>query len=186
MNNIKTADDVREWAKMIVDAKGDKYTPLAKADMLAIAQFIVEAGKPKDYTEADKAYVPPVKPEQGKPPKEESPATTPPSPTAIGTDGPKPKSDVWGQPTKPMSDDSSTSGGKQTTTATMMRSYALHRAGFTVQQAYDKFLNWSKEHPKEATVMDFSTGVKSANAAFAYWLAEIISVEVPTTTTARM
>ena len=179
MNNIKTADDVRKWAKTIVDAKGDKYIPLAKADMLAIAQFIVDVGKPKDYTEEDKAYAPTTKTEQ------EKPATQPPSQTAVGVADTKPKREVWGQLTKPSAADTSTTGGKTTTTATMTRGYALHRAGSTTQQAYDKFLEWSKENPKEATVMDFSTGVKSANAAFAYWLAEIISVEVPTTTTAR-
>ena len=179
MNNIKTADDVREWAKTIVDAKGDKYIPLAKADMLAIAQYIVDW---EEYRKQD-----------GKPELEDDkPATPPPSQTAVGVADQKPKSEVWGQPTKPSTDDTSitggtsTTGGKTTTTATMTRGYALHRAGSTTQQAYDKFLEWSKENPKEATVMDFSTGVKSANAAFAYWLAEIISVEVPTTTTARI
>ena len=163
MNNIKTADDVRQWAKMIVDAKGDKYTPLAKADMLAIAQFIVDVGgdAPAKPDEANKAYVPPTE-------------------TAVGTADDKPSEKDESKPTT--ADTPSTKAEKQTSTATMMRSYALHRAGFTVQQAYDKFLEWSKEHPKEASVMDFSTGTRSANAAFAYWLAEIISVEVPNTT----
>ena len=67
----------------------------------------------------------------------------------------------------------------KTAKATMTRGYALHRAGFTTQQAYDKFLEWAKDHKGESSVMDFSTGQKSVSAAFAYWLAEIIEVDVP-------
>ena len=65
------------------------------------------------------------------------------------------------------------------TKATMTRGYAYHRAGYTVQQAYDEFLKWGKEHPTETTVMDFSNGQSNKYAAFAYWLNEIIEVEVP-------
>ena len=166
MNNIKTADYVREWARMILEAKGEKYTPLSKGDQFEIARFILE-GDEMEKGDGSK-----------QPPPQEETSTIPPSPTAVGTTDEKPQATPADSPTIGYS---SSSGGKPTTaTATMMRSYALHHAGFTVQQAYDKFLEWSKEHPKEATVMDFSTGVKSANAAFAYWLAEIISVEVPT------
>ena len=64
----------------------------------------------------------------------------------------------------------------------MTRAYAYHRAGFDVQQAYDKFLEWCKVHPKSKEVMDFSTGHKSVDAAFAYWLGEIITVDVPSQT----
>lgn len=172
MNNIKNADDVRQWARMIVDAKGDKYTPLAKADMLAIAQFIVDVGEDTSKPdEVNKAYVPPTKTEQ-------PPTST--STTAVGTAEDKPKVEE----AKPItSGQSSSADAKPTSTATMMRSYALHRAGATVQQAYDKFLKWAQGNQKEASVMDFSTGRKSTSAAFAYWLSEIISVEVPTTET---
>ena len=167
MNNINSTQDVIAWAKEIVAANGDKYTPLSKDDQYAIAKYIMETAT----TVEDKA------PEAE---KDTSPAQPP---TAVGTADPKPAVVEVRKPTH--EETCSTSGGKTTTTAQMMRSYALHRAGYTVQQAYDEFLKWSKEHPKEATVMDFSTGVKSNNAAFAYWLAEIISVEVPTTTTVR-
>lgn len=165
MNNINSTQDVIAWAKEIVAANGDKYTPLSKDDQYAIAKYIMETAASEDKApEAE---------------KDTSPAQPP---TAVGTADPKP---AVVEVRKPTPEETCTSGGKDTTTATMMRSYALHRAGYTVQQAYDEFLKWSKEHPKEATVMDFSTGVKSNNAAFAYWLAEIISVEVPTTTTVR-
>lgn len=178
MNNIKTKEDVLAWAKIIMDGKGEKYIPLGKADMFAIAKYVVvgpenlndelkDVPLPMDDTEEKGAEAPSaskavgVAAEDKKPTIEENPADT------FHTSG-----------------CTSTTGGKTSTTATMTRSYALHRAGFTVQQAYDKFLKWCNDHPKEASVMDFRTGVKSANAAFAYWLSEIISVEVPTTTTA--
>ena len=63
----------------------------------------------------------------------------------------------------------------------MTRGYAYHRAGCDAQQAFDKFIQWVKEHPKDGAVMDFSTGVKSVDAAFAYWLNEIITLEIPRT-----
>lgn len=134
MNNIKTKEDVLGWAKIIVDGKGEKYIPLGKADMFAIAKYVAYGyGNLTEDLEVKVDMPPP-------------------------TD----------------------SGGPAVTKVTMTRGYALHRAGFTTQQAYDKFLAWSKEHPKEGMVMDFSTGVKSTNAAFAYWLMENIEVEVPT------
>lgn len=173
MNKINNDVDVLDWAKVIVDGKGEKFVPLGKGDMYVIAKFVL--------ANAQGLHCPPLVDEDG------NPKMMPPSPaqppTAVGTADPKP---AVVEVRKPTPEETCTSGGKDTTTTTMMRSYALHRAGYTVQQAYDEFLKWSTEHPKEATVMDFSTGVKSNNAAFAYWLAEIISVEVPTTTTATI
>lgn len=166
MNNIKTESEVYAWAETIVNGKGDKYIPLGKADMFAIAEFVVK------YSPCE--------------PLQEVPPPPPPSPEAE-----KP-ADVTAKE-EPAKDDkpydlapaeiystTSTSGGPTSTKVTMPRGYALHRAGFSTQKAYDKFLEWSKGHPKEGTVMDFSTGVKSSNAAFAYWLMENIVVEVPT------
>ena len=66
-------------------------------------------------------------------------------------------------------------------TSTMTRAYAYHRAGFDVQQVFDKFLEWGKEHPKQMEVMDFSNGQKSVAAAFAFWLGEIVTVDGPVT-----
>ena len=65
------------------------------------------------------------------------------------------------------------------TTATMTRADAYHRAQYSAQQAYDEFLKWAADHPKETSVMDFSTGAKSQVAAFAYWLGETIMIDVP-------
>lgn len=171
MNNIKNEKDVLEWAELIVNSKGDKYVPLSKADMYAIAQFVV--------TYAPSAPLEDVPPPPSAPKEEDD---EPPKATATAVEKDKPYVEER-QPTGEGMSVSSTATREPTQKVTMTRGYALHHAQFTTQQAYDKFLEWSKEHPKEGSVMDFSTGVKSTNAAFAYWLMENIVVEVPATTT---
>lgn len=163
MNNIKTESDVCAWAETIVNGKGDKYIPLGKADMFAIAEFVMTYAPSKPLP-----TVPEVPPSPS--PEAEKPAEVPAKDEIAKDDKPY-------DPT-PISTTTVPSGG-ETRKVTMTRGYALHHAHFTTQQAYDKFLEWSKEHPKEGVVMDFSTGVKSANAAFAYWLMENIVVDVP-------
>lgn len=165
MNKIKTDVDVLDWAKMICDGKGEKFVPLGKSDMFAIADFVLR--------NAQCLHNPPNGELMAENPEE----TSPDKDAAVGTADEKPSTE---EVKPPVAASTSTTGGPATTKVTMTRGYALHRAGFTTQQAYDKFLDWCKEHPKEGTVMDFSTGVKSANAAFAYWLMENIVVEVPT------
>lgn len=176
MNNIKTKADVLAWAKMILDGKGEKYTPLGKADMFAIAKYVAYGyGNLTEDLEV-KDDMPPPHSAEAEPPAEK------PSPESEkSADVPaKEEPDKDDKPYDPAPVHTTTvpSGG-ETRKVTMTRGYALHHAQFTTQQAYDKFLAWSKEHPKEGTVMDFSTGVKSTNAAFAYWLMENIVVDVP-------
>ena len=60
----------------------------------------------------------------------------------------------------------------------MTRGVAFHFSGFTAQQAFDKFLEETKGKSDMAKVMDFSTGRQSADAAFAYWLNEILNVNI--------
>lgn len=176
MNNIKTKEDIRTWAKIIVDGKGEKYIPLGKADMLAIAKYVYHGYCNLTEDLEVKDDMPPHTDTEAEPQAKEP---SPDRDAAVKTADEK----TSVEEVNPLvANTTSTTVDSATTKATMTRGYALHRAGFTVQQAYDKFLDWSKEHPKEASVMDFSTGVRSANAAFAYWLAEIVSVEVPTTT----
>ena len=175
MNNITTADDVREWARMIVEAKGEKYTPLAKGDLYAIAKYVLECGM--------SAEKPPEQPDV-------------PSPEAIKTAVGTAKSikDIEVEDGRFVSEDEFRRRGGSTSTADqdhtietkVMRCVGLHEKGVAVQKAYDEFLEWSKSHPKEASVMDFSSGVRSNNAAFAYWLTELVTVKVPTSTIASM
>ena len=173
MNNIKTKEDILAWAKVIVDGKGDKYIPLGKADMFAIAKYVYHGycNLPEDL-EVEDDMPPPTAPEA----EPQTRGLSPDKDAAVGTADEKTSTD---EVKPPVADTTSSTVDSATTKVTMTRGYALHRAGFTTQQAYDKFLEWSKEHPKEGTVMDFSTGVKSANAAFAYWLIENIVAEVP-------
>ena len=158
MNKIETDADVLSWAEAVVAAKGEKFTVLSKGDQLAIARFIVKnmvdtpATPPETPPQADKAEMPPSTPHVPQVERDEVPKTEP-----------------WeDEPIKAV-----------TTTANVTRGYAYHRSGCTAQEAYDKFLTWGKEHPKDISVMDFATGNKSSAAAFAYWLHEIIKVEVP-------
>lgn len=156
MGKIETEADVREWAKAVVEAKGEKFTALSKGEQFVIAKYVV------DYSMAIPDMAPDTAPDnepQAEPQAEQEdphgdPETEPIHPT----------------PAAPVAD---------STTATMTRGYAYHRAGCDAQQAFDKFLEWVKNHPKDGSVMDFSTGTKSVDAAFAYWLNEIITLEIP-------
>ena len=150
MAKIETADDVLQWARAIVAANGEKFTPLSKGEQFTIAKFIVST----EVNEGD----------------------------ANDADAPKPRE--WkGESSQeclvPQEDDVQERGMTPVTTATMTRAYAYHRAQYSAQQAYDEFLKWAADHPKETSVMDFSTGAKSQVAAFAYWLGETIMRDVP-------
>lgn len=150
MAKIETADDVRQWARAIVAANGEKFTALSKGEQFTIAKFIVAT----EVNEGD----------------------------ANDADAPKPRE--WkGESSQdcqvPQEDEAQERGISPVTTATMTRAYAYHRAQYSAQQAYDEFLKWAADHPKETSVMDFSTGAKSQVAAFAYWLGETISIDIP-------
>ena len=161
MKKIETDADVLEWAWTMVGAKGDKFTPLSKGEQFVIAKYIVANANGMASTETHE------KPEQITATvtnwEDDIPPPPPPMPSVQG--------DSVTVPLEP-----------PTSKATMSRAYAYHRAGFDVQQAYDKFLEWCKDHPKSREVMDFSTGHKSVDAAFAYWLGETITVDVPSQT----
>lgn len=142
MSNIKTAEDIRNWAKTIVEADGNKFIPLSKGDMLAIAKYILSS--------AESTYVI----------------------TTTTSEGVQPNGDEDGKvPHNSEDKPDSVLENKHT------RMYVLHKEGLSTQQAYDRYLEWAKEHPKDAVVMDFSTGVKSNVAGFAYWLGAEIPYE---------
>ena len=161
MKKIETDADVLEWAQTMVEANGDKFTPLSKGEQFVIAKYIVANANGVAATET-----------------EEKPEAATATATKVEDDIPPPP-----PPMPSVQGDSVTAPLEPPTSkATMTRAYAYHRAGFDVQQAYDKFLEWCKDHPKSKEVMDFSTGHKSVDAAFAYWLGEIITVDVPSQT----
>lgn len=156
MGKIETEADVREWAKAVVEAKGEKFTALSKGEQFVIAKYVV------DYSMAIPDMAPDTAPDT-------EPQAEPQTPQAEPHGDPETEP-LHTTPAAPVAD---------TTTATMTRGYAYHRAGCDAQQAFDKFLEWVKNHPKGGSVMDFSTGTKSVDAAFAYWLNEIITLEIP-------
>ena len=158
MNKIETDADVLSWAETVMAANGEKFTVLSKGDQLAIARFIMKnrVGRPEE-----------AEPEPQPAESEPEPQPSTPNVPKVELDE-KPKTEPW--------EDKPIKG--TTTTATVTRGYAYHRSGCTAQEAYDKFLTWGKDHPKDTSVMDFATGNKSSAAAFAYWLHELIKVEV--------
>ena len=162
MKKIETDADVLDWARMMVEAKGDKFTPLSKGDQFVIAKYIMNIAFDGETTERDSVGQPAFDPESATATatKAEEPPPPPPMPSVQG--------DSVSAPLEP-----------PTSKAPMTRADAYHRVGFDVQQAYDKFLDWCKDHPKSKEVMDFSTGHKSVDAAFAYWLGETITVDIP-------
>ena len=160
MGKIETEADVREWAKAVVEAKGEKFTALSKGEQFVIAKYVV------DYSMAIPDMAPDTAPDTE---PQEEPQEEPQTPQAEPHGDPETEP-LHPTPSAPVAD---------TTTATMTRGYAYHRAGCDAQQAFDKFLEWVKNHPKGGSVMDFSTGTKSVDAAFAYWLNEIITLEIP-------
>lgn len=139
---IQNNNDIREWAGMIVEAKGEKFTPLTKGEQFLIAKYIIETSKNtlQETTDA---------PDKDDPKQQEHS-----------------QEEVKGSIETPVR------------TVKMTRGCAYHRAGLTAQETFDKFLENVKNNASKAQVMDFSTGRRSTDAAFAYWLSETIEVDL--------
>ena len=45
MNNIRSGAEVLQWAHTIADGKGEKFTPLSKGDMYAIANYTLDISR---------------------------------------------------------------------------------------------------------------------------------------------
>lgn len=176
---IETATDVVEWAKSVVEAKGEKFTALSKGEQYEIAKYISEMtplgalGEDKGDNE-DKEDAPPCLPEE-----EELPCQSVVEEPKDGGTWKEPDPPKGWSPEPHTSDVNLFPQVPTATTVTMTRGYVYHQMGLDAQQTFDKFLAWGKDHPKELTVMDFSTGRKSTDAAFAYWLNEIMPVNIP-------
>ena len=161
MKKIETDTDVLEWAKAVVEANGDRFTALSKGEQFVIAKFIVGVNGGFGDPESD------VKPEAATATAEEVHADVPPPSTTE----------------EPSVCSVSVSEKPPMQTIQVTRSDFLRSSGLDAQQTFDKFLKWCEEHPKDGSVMDFSTGVKSRDAAFAYWLCDKVLMEVPVAAT---
>ena len=162
---IETDADVLEWAKSVVDAEGEKFTALSKGEQYQIARYICDMNA--------------LRIAEANPPVTEKDCGNECSPSEEEVQKDEDLSHGLGEheTNRAVSPEQEK---QRCSTATMTRGYAYHRAGYTAQQTFDKFLAWGKEHPTELSVMDFSTGRRSTDCAFAYWLNEIITVDVPT------
>ena len=152
---IANEQDIRQWAAMIVEANGEKFTVLTKGDQYLIAKYILSMA---ESTGTQTAEPPQETGEQEQAAKRED--------THANMEEP-PKAAVKEALEHPVR------------TVTMTRGYAYHRAGFKAQEVYDKFLADAKENNADLKVMDFATGRQSVDAAFAYWLAQTIEVDLP-------
>lgn len=160
MNNIKTENDVIDWAKAIADGKGEKFIALSKGDMFAIAKYILGI--------SDTEPAPSTNPH---PRQEWTPAPAP-DPDQK-PDAELAVHDADGVEVKPQAP-----AETETRKIEMSMGCALHLKGKDAQQAYDQYLDAVKNHPKAKNVMDFSTGQSSSFAAFAYWLNQPVTVVI--------
>ena len=148
---IQTEADIRRWAETIVKANGEKFTPLTKGEQFLIAKYIMDSADSASTKDS----------EMGEP---------------IQDPIPDPKTEQEAKPADQQKDPQEKP--KHPPMMKMTRGVAFHFSGFTAQQAFDKFLEETKGKSDMAKVMDFSTGRQSADAAFAYWLNEILNVNI--------
>lgn len=151
MKKLETKNDIIEWARIIVEAKGEKFTPMSKGDLYAVASFILEKEGVINIDGDKKDEI-----------KTECPSTT------------------EGGTVDQEKNDNSTEGCKdyeeQGCEDVPPRYVSCTRASYyselqwSAQKVYDVFLKWCETNPQEANVMDFSNGTYNKGAAFAYWL----------------
>lgn len=167
MKKLETKNDIIEWAKVIVDAKGEKFTPMSKGDLYAVASFILEKEGEVNIDGDRKDEI-----------TTEAPGT---AEEGIVEEGQKDYPDE-GCPAHgdPMQDCMKTSAiiSEANNMLPMTRAEFFRKNKYPVQRVYDEFLKWCAENPSEGNVMDFSTGVYNKGAAFAYWLQDVITVEI--------
>lgn len=150
--------EIIKWADDTVAAKGAKFTPLSKDAQFAIAEFVLACVK-----ELQSEVVETKQPEQdmeGVPSESPKAEVQEPIPDMEGVPAPT-FEEVKGMATK-----------------FVRRGDHLQKCGKDAQAAYDEFLKWANDNPRDSFVMDFATGEKNPGAAFAYWLNDLIEVAV--------
>lgn len=154
-------DEIIKWAEETVAMKGTKFTPLSKDSQYAIAKLIVEQRDAIGRVTAAEG-------DPGIPPQE---CELMDGVAAEGdeADDSIPMDDHEGIPAEMPSD---------AIRPTMMRRADFFRLRkMDAQAAYDAFLKWASENPRDAVVMDFATGEKNHGASFAYWISETVNVD---------
>ena len=175
MNPIRTDQEIVEWAKDVFNAKGEKFTPLTKGDQYAIAQYILANLNTADNggTGTEPRAV-----DEGEP----LPVEGEPLPEATGTEVEEVKNpDLidphadWGKgeadPQETPEEPKKEADGEK---GIIRRQLLVNRGIDTPQKAFDEFLKYTERHREEAVVIDFSNGIQSTAAAFAWWLTQRI------------
>lgn len=168
MNPIQTDEEIIEWARMVVAANGEKYTPITKGDQFAIAKYILTLCSPSKVDNGDETKGP------------EGGGDTPESTKGevIGVDNPElinPKAD-WAQVRKgATSAEVDEARRMENGEKGIIRRELLVKRGIdTPQKAFDEFLKYTERHHEEMKVIDFSNGMQSTAAAFSWWLTQRI------------
>lgn len=212
--NIETENDVVEWARIIVESKGEKYISLPKPALYVIAKWVVsKTTLPSAIATESKAPAPSERGNVGT----YDPLGIPGSVTTGEPLAPKtyPSDDTYGPgdipgmletfmgdtPIPSIAIDAPEASQPPTTTGEeldpstdenaspteespllgempqstseerrLTRQQRLVKEGKDAQEAFDAFLEWSKVCNKQNFVIDFSNGMKSTAAAFAWWL----------------
>lgn len=157
MKKLETKEDIIEWATVIVAAKGEKFTPMSKGDLYAVANYILESAAKPEQSGSD-------------------------GDSMVAEEANKGEMEVSGDSAHgdPMQDCMKTSAISSETynLQPMTRAEFFRKNKCPVQRVYDEFLKWCAENPSEGNVMDFSNGTYNKGAAFAYWLQDVITVEI--------
>lgn len=193
--NIATENDVVEWARLIVESKGEKYISLPKPALYIIAKWVMnrintatavaveaETPAPSEDTKPPRitTYSPPVISDSVSSQPASLGDTTPVTPydpliesqsTGIITTDTDPYPTTVGDPLTTKDPAPLGEAPQEVLEARRMTRYQrLAKQGKDVQVAFEEFLLWSDLNHKPNFVMDFSNGQKSVAAAFTWWL----------------
>lgn len=154
MKKLETKNDILEWANIIVEAKGEKFTPMSKGDLYVVAKYILEKEGEVNIDGDRKDEI----------------TTEAPGTAEDGT--------VYQvQRDEPIDGWSATEECKDNRKVSVTRAVFYQEQKCSAQRVYDEFLKWCETNPQEANVMDFSNGTYNKGAAFAYWLQGRIQFE---------
>lgn len=167
MNKLNTLEDIKGWAKEIIEGGGNKFIALSKADQYEIAKVIMAA-----YGEKPSECEPPSTEERTlerseKPLEGAGLASIPgDQETMEREEAMVPPSPIGGEvPAEYLDKDPN-----EVVELKPMRVMEFRQKKMLPQEVYDAFIKYCETHPMEKSVMDFQTGTKSFVAAFAYWL----------------
>lgn len=172
MKKLETKNDIIEWATIIVAANGEKFTPMSKGDLFAVAQYILESVSKPEYSESDGDSMAAEGDGKDVETTEECPGHTaaPETAKATGTAEDRIVDQVQRDEYEPIEGWPATEECKYNGEVSCTRAVFYQEQKCSAQRVYDEFLKWCETNPQEANVMDFSNGTYNKGAAFAYWL----------------